>query len=399
MRTHRLSFVFILLFLVMSVKWSDAQDLNQTVKGNNEFTFSVYGEVNNHPDNVFFSPYSISSALAMTYTGADGVTQKEMAEVFHFLEDKKMLSKHFSQLNTQFEKYAEEKIQLNIANSLWCQQDYQFRKAFLDINRTYYNAGIHNVNFRDDYKQIRNDINTWVEDKTENKIKDLIKRGMLDNMTRLVLVNAIYFKGMWEHPFKEKDTREDTFYLYSTCKTQAKFMNKTLSLNYYEDGVAQVVEIPYSGEKLSMMVILPKKKYGMEELESRLSQDLYRTYLGSMHTKKVDLSLPKFTVNAEYELSKVLKEMGMKSAFGEGADFSEMTGNKDLFINNIVHKSFVDVNEEGTEAAAATGVVMRKTSAIMETVEFKADHPFIFLIKDRETNSILFMGRLMNPRK
>ena len=376
-----------------------SQGVKDVVKGNNEFTFDLYDQINDKEENLFFSPYSVSSALAMTYNGAEGKTKNEMSDVLNFNKDINALSENYSALNDHITGLSSKKIQLNIANAIWGQQDYGFRKAFLELNKKYYGAGIKQVNFKKEHKEIRNQINKWVEDKTNQKIKNLIKPNVLDRMTRMVLVNAIYFNGKWENPFKEEDNFKDKFYIYSKCETQTEFMFQKLSLKYHEDDIAQVVEIPYSGKSLSMMVILPKEKYGMEKLEKYLDNELYENYNKSLSTYKVELSFPKFEVEDDYELNSPLKDMGMKSAFGEGADFSGMTGSKDLFIDNVVHKTYVKVDEEGTEAAAATGIVMRKTSAIMETKEFKADHPFIFIIKENKNDTILFMGRIMNPEE
>jgi len=393
------SIIFIVISILIMGKYAYSQDIEDVVTGNNEFSFSLYDEINNEAANVFFSPYSISSALAMTYNGAREKTKEEMADVMNFNKNEESLSKNFSALNSHITNLTSKKIQLNIANSIWGQQDYGFEKRFLELNNKYYGAGVKEVNFKENYKSIRKDINKWVENKTQEKITDLIKSNMLDPMTRMVLVNAIYFNGKWAFPFKEEDTYEDVFYIYSECKTKTNFMERQVSLKYYEDDLAQVVEIPYSGKSLSMMVILPKERYGMEQLEHQLNENLYHSYQKSMKTKKVKLTLPKFKITDDFELNEPLKNLGMESAFGKNADFSGMTGKKDLYISNVVHKSFVEVNEEGTEAAAATGVVMRKTSVNMDKKEFKADHPFVFFIKDNEHDTILFMGRIMNPEK
>lgn len=336
----------------------------------------------------------------MAYNGSRKETKEEIRVVLNFLENKQELSVNFKDINEHLHQLEKEDIQINIANSLWGEKSYEFSSEFLDLNKKYYKAGINKVDFKKNYSEAREQINQWVEDNTQEKIKDLIPKGMLDPMTRLVLVNAIYFKGAWALPFNEKNTREDTFYVYSKCMTKADFMHRSLTAKYYKDNVAEVLEIPYSGKDLSMMILLPLEKYGMEKLERKLDHNLYEKYNNELSRVQVELSLPKFEITADYELSDVLKKMGMASAFSGDADFSGMTGKKELYINNIVHKSFIDVNEEGTEAAAATGVVMSKTSRPpSEKVKFKADHPFIFFIKDNETNSILFMGRVMNPNE
>jgi len=388
-----------LLFMIGFFHLTFGQNFNETVQGNNRFAFDLYEKVNNEEKNVFFSPYSISSALAMTYTGAEGITKQQMKDVFYYPKEKEVLAKNFGKLNEHIEGAAQKGVQLNIANSLWCQKDYNFLDPFLKINNDYFKAGIKKVDFSNNHPQVRKDINEWVENKTNNKIQDLIKRNMLTPLTRLVLVNAIYFNGNWNSPFKEEKTKKDTFFIYSECSTQTDFMNKTITLKYYKDNLAKVVEIPYEGKEISMMIILPHERYGMKKLESKLNDELYNKYIRSLYETKVDLALPKFKFSADYELNDPLKELGMESAFNEDADFSGITEKKELFISDVIHKSFVDVNEKGTEAAAATGVVFRKSSAIMKTSKFNADHPFIFIIKDNKSSSILFLGRIMNPNE
>ncbi len=392
-------FLITLLIFLGTTVLTLGQNFNETVNGNNQFAFDLYEKLNDKEENVFFSPYSISSALAMTYTGAENITKQEMKQVMYYLDDKESLAKSFGKLNDHIEAATQKGVQLNIANSLWCQQNYNFMDKFISINDSYYKAGIKKVDFKNNHPQVRKNINKWVEDKTNNKIKNLIKKNMLDPLTRLVLVNAIYFNGKWEHPFKEEKTKEDTFFIYSECTTKADFMNQTVSLRYYKDDLAKVIEIPYEGNEISMMVLLPHKRYGMKELEQKLNYELFQKYIRSLYKTKVKLSLPKFKFSADYDLNDPLKNLGMKTAFQKDADFSGITGKKDLFISEVVHKSFVDVNEKGTEAAAATGVVMRKSSAIMKSASFDADHPFIFLIKDNKSGSILFMGRMMNPNQ
>jgi serpin B len=388
-----------ILLLTLSYVPLQAQDLEETISGINRFSFSLYEEINDEEENVFFSPYSVSSALAMTYNGAEGITKNEMIAVLNYLNDKEAQSKHFKELNEKLQSLKEKSIQLNLANSLWCQEDFEFKQDFLDLNKNYYGAGIKKVDYTENYKNIREEINTWVENETENKITELIQKGMLDAMTRLVLVNAIYFKGMWEFPFKPEKTKKDTFYVYSECMTKADFMHRTVSTKYYKDDLAEVIELPYAGKNLSMMIVMPVEKYGMRKLENRLDEKLYESYRKSLYSTRVNLAMPKFKITAGYELNKPLSKLGMESAFGKNADFSGIAEPAELYISDVIHKSFVEVNEEGTEAAAATGVVMRKTTAVMETVKMEIDHPFVFFIKDNKTGSILFMGRVMNPAK
>ena len=368
----------------------------KTVTGNNRFAFDLFNQVEKEGENVFFSPYSISSALAMTYTGAEGVTQKEMQKVFGFSGDTKKQAKDYHLLNKHLDTLNDDKVELNVANSLWCQKDFKFLDDFLKINKKYYQAGIKKVDYRNNHHGAREQINQWVEENTNNKIKDLIQEGMLSPSVRLVLANAIYFKGIWEYPFDKSKTRPEFFYMSEKRKTRFPFMHRSVSVKYYEDELAQVIELPYSGKDLSMMILLPQQVSGIHELQSKLDEELYQEYQESMFSKEVDVWIPKFKMENSYNLNDPLINLGMKSAFSKGADFSGMTGKKELFISDVAHKAFVEVSEEGTEAAAATGVVMRKSS-LVKKVEFKADHPFIYLIKDNRSGIILFMGRLNKP--
>ncbi|MBS3776172.1 MAG: serpin family protein [Bacteroidales bacterium] len=391
--------ILAILFALMAGMLSSVsaqQEINEAAQGNNRFAFDLFEEVQKEGENVFFSPYSISSALAMTYTGAKGDTQKEMQQVFGFSEDKKAQAKHYHLLNKHLDTLNEERVQLNVANSLWCQQNFEFLDEFLNINKNYYQAGLERVDFRNNHPEARRKINEWVERETNHKISDLITEDMLNPSVRMVLANAIYFKGMWEYPFDKSKNRPEVFYVSEKRKTHVPFMRRSVSVEYYEDELAQVIELPYSGKDLSMMILLPQEVFGIGQLESKLDAELYEEYQESMFTKKVELWLPKFKAETQYNLNDPLINLGMKSAFSKGADFSGMTGRKELFISDVAHKAFIEVNEEGTEAAAATGAVMSKSS-LVKKVEFKADHPFIYLIKDNRTNAILFMGRLNEP--
>jgi serpin B len=255
------------------------------------------------------------------------------------------------------------------------------------------------VNFVKAAEQARQTINQWVERQTNGKIKDLISRGLLDSMTRLVLTNAIYFKGNWASQFKEDRTREGPFDLLDGSKVQVPMMNQTEQFGYAETDTLQVLELPYVGEELSMVILLPKRTDGIGELERELAGESLSKWLGAVRRQEVIVSMPKFKLTSKFSLGQVLRSMGMTAAFSEQADFSGMTGGRDLFISAVVHQAYVDVNEEGTEAAAATGVTMRVTSVgPVRTPVFRADHPFIFLIRDTTSDSILFLGRVMNPQ-
>jgi serpin B len=363
---------------------------------NNRFAFRLYKQLKDQSENVFLSPYSISSALAMTYTGARDRTRDEMAEVLEFPGENEQLGKQYRALGNHLNSLADSGLVLNVANSLWAQRDYGFSRDFMRTNREYFSAGLKEVDFKRQHRAIREQINQWVEEKTKDKIQDMLAEGVLDRMTRLVLVNAIYFNGKWEHPFHEKRTSEDIFHTGGGMSGKVPFMNQSLTVPYYESDLYQAVALPYAGKKVSMVIVLPQKASMMEKLEDRLDAGYYQALTDSLKPQEVELSIPRFRLEQKYNLNDPLQEMGMRRAFGGKADFSGMTGKKELYISDVVHQSFVEVDEKGTEAAAATGVVMRKTSVVRKK-KFKADHPFIFMIRDDQTHTLLFLGKLGNP--
>ena len=259
----------------------------------------------------------------------------------------------------------------------------------------YYGAGLYKVDFENDTEKTRQTINTWVLKQTNHKIKDLIKPGVLTPLTRLVLTNAIYFYGTWEYKFNKQDTRTEPFAIGPGETVLVPMMSMKGNPRCWENGQLQVLELPYVGKYMSMIVLLPRNTTDFESFEDSLTIENLNNWLAGLHEKKIDIYLPKFEITSEFSLAGVLAAMGMTDAFMPYvADFSGMNGTKDLSISAVVHKAFVAVDEEGTEAAAATGVVMTTTSV---TPEFRADHPFVFLIRDNNSGNILFMGRVTNP--
>jgi serpin B len=299
------------------------------------------------------------------------------------------------------EAQKKQEIQLNVANGLWAQKGNPFLPAFLDIARKQYEANVNQSDFRTSAEAVRHEINDWVGQKTKGKITDLIPQGMLTPMTRLVLVNAIYFKGRWSTQFKKTSTTNAPFSVTGVRKVQAPLMNITENFNYAEPEGLQVLELPYVGNDVSMVVLLPRENDGLKTLENSLTAPKLYEWLGLLHSQKVNVFLPKFKLTDQFSLVKTLASMGMLAPFSPQADFSGMDGGHDLFISDVVHKAYVDVNEEGTEAAAATGVGMHALAVRRpEPVPvFRADHPFIFLIRDTRSGSILFLGRLVDPTK
>ncbi|GAG65148.1 unnamed protein product [marine sediment metagenome] len=367
------------------------------VDANNQFALDLYLKFKDTPeyseDNIFFSPYSISTALAMTYEGARGKTAEEMRSVFYLPQDDDIRRYSFARIYNQINK-KDKKYKLHTANALWTQIDYLFLDEYLDVVEKYYAGKATNLDFVNETEKSRKTINSWVEDKTNNKIKDLIPQGVLDPDTRLVLTNAIYFKGTWLLQFNKEDTREEDFKVSSEKTVKVDMMSLTdEEFNYAETEELRVLEMPYDGEELSMLIILPKED-NLKSVEDLLSLEKLNELRNALTKQEVDVYIPKFKFETKYFMKKTLIEMGMPSAFG-GADFSGMNGTKTLFISNVIHQAFVEVNEEGTEAAAATAVVIKE--AISEKTVFNADHPFIFMIQERETGNVLFMGRVFDP--
>jgi serpin B len=377
------------------------QDITATVKGNSKFAFELYKSLagEKQDENLFFSPFSISSALAMTYAGARNETQLEMNKTLHFGLDQPKMHADFSSLLNKI-IYQGDITQLCIANSLWAQKDYVFLEDYFNMVKMKYGAGIENVDFINnaEREKTRLKINEWIERKTNDKIKEIIQPGMLNDQSRLVLVNAIYFLGKWDDPFNKELTSKGLFHLTPKNTTETFFMNNTLGLNYFEDETMQTIEIPYEGNKFSMIIILPKSGSDIEAVEKSMNDDRYLQIAGSLKYETVQLSMPKFKTTCKYYLNETLLKLGMTISFSDYADFSGMTGSRDLKIDEVIHQAYIDVSEKVTEAAAATAVFMRTMSAnTIQNKVFIADHPFMFMITETETGSILFMGKVMNP--
>ncbi len=387
----------------MDDKGATPEGVDSVVDANNQFAFDLYSKYKSNDDNIFFSPYSISTALAMTYEGARGKTAEEMQSVFHFPQDDNIRRPAFARLYNEINK-GDKKYTLSTANALWAQNDYPFLGEYFDTIGKYYGGKVTNLDFKTDTENSRVTINNWVEEQTNNKIKDLIPSGAITPDTRLVLTNAIYFKGDWVLQFDKKNTREEDFRKGPTDTVKAQMMRLTgenVKFNYTETDSLQVLELPYAGNDLSMLVLLPKGD-NMTGLESSISAEKLAEWKAGFKEQRVDVYMPKFKFETKYIMAKDLKEMGMPTAFSDYADFSGMTGQKDLRIDQVIHQAFVEVNEEGTEAAAATAVVMVEITSVgggPRIPVFRADHPFIFIIQEKNTGSILFMGRISDSSK
>ncbi|XP_059901827.1 leukocyte elastase inhibitor-like isoform X3 [Gadus macrocephalus] len=410
-------------------------------EANTTFTLALFKRITeeNKSGNVFYSPLSISSALAMVLLGARGNTSTQMSEVLCFSEAegpqqqalpalaqmqmqqrapttflppfllKRMkgeedinasFSKLLSELNKPDALYS-----LSLANRLYGEKTYQFVQEFLDETRKYYQADLQSVDFQAKAEEARVEINTWVEKQTQDKIKDLLVPGVVDSLTRLVLVNAIYFKGKWDEPFKEEATMETAFKLNKndTKKVKMMYQKARFLLAFIREANCQILELPYEGKELSMLICLPMEiedgTTGLEKLEAMLTYETFMewTRLDRLYHGEVIVGLPRFKMTQTYDMKDLLVSMGMVDAFDQGlSDFSGMSSANDLVLSKVVHKAFVEVNEEGTEAAAATAARVEKRSA-PTTPRFDADHPFLFFIRHNPSKSILFAGRYSSP--
>jgi serpin B len=389
-------------FPVLSQVAPDNLNRMTAVAGNTTFAFDLYSQLRSQEGNLFLSPYSISTALAMAYGGARGETAAQMAKAMHFDLAQEKLHPAFAALESGLNAVQQKgQVKLAVANSLWPHKGHVFLPAYLDLCRINYGVAITPLDFAGAAEPARQTINAWVEDKTNRKIQDLIKPDTLNAVTRLVLVNAIYFKGNWSGQFDKQLTKAGPFHVFAGKTVETPMMQATKEFRYAESPEAQVLELPYAGNDLSMLVLLPRDASNLAALEQSLSPDKLYAWIRSLRSREVQLWLPKFKTSSEFSLNQTLTALGMTDAFTGRADFSGMDGTNDLFISALIHKAFVEVNEEGTEAAAATAVVMETKGIHIpeEPVVFRADHPFLFLIRDNRTGSILFLGRIVDPTR
>jgi serpin B len=384
-----------------------ADQVGTLVKGNSEFALDLYARVGQGDGNRFISPFSISTALAMTYAGAQEETATKIAKTLRFTLPPGQLHPAFHRLIVELHGRASSQatpdnppdVQLFTANALWTQTGERILPDFQKRIEVNYQGGSYAADFRHAPEEARRTVNNWVEEQTKGKIRDLLKSSHIDPTTILVLTNAIYFNARWASPFlKEKTTQED-FHASPNDVVRVDMMRQSGRFRYFDQGSFQVLEQPYKGDTLAMVILLPKAKDGLSQLEASLSAASIETWLSKLSSHRVDVSLPKFKMTSECELKDPLSDMGMAVAFNPGAaDFSGITGTRELAISAVVHKAFVEVDEKGTEAAAATGVAAFRTAAIAQPpVVFRADHPFFFLIRDIRTGSLLFLGRLVKP--
>lgn len=410
--------VILLAVLITVGLDTEACEMKNVVEGGNSFSVKLYLQLaGGEEGNLFFSPASIYTALGMTFAGAKGQTAEQMAETLQLGQAGENVHKGFADLleklnsprmmrsmervGREYEETEKPAYQLIVANALWGQKGYPWRKGFLELTAEDYGAGLHEVDFAGNKEAARKTINGWVEQETKDRIKDLIPRGALNALTRLVLTNAVYFKANWEDAFIKAATQDKPFHISADKKVVVPLMFMKDSFGYMETETFQALEMPYKADELSMVVFLPKAVDGLGRFEKSPALSTISGCLNKLKREEVEVTFPRFKFTSSFSLSRTLEAMGMTDAFSaSSADFSGMTSEENLYLSEVIHKAFVALDEEGTEAAAATAIMMVGTAARMHKPKpkvFKADHPFLFLILHKPTGSILFIGRVMNP--
>ena len=373
----------------------------QIVVGLNNFSFDLYRTLTagSFP-NIFYTPLSISSALAMTYAGAKGETADQMQSTLHYGPQVDLFHSQYGAMIDSLSSKKDQNFRMNIANAIWVQDQFKLRNSFVETVKKDYNSEVRSMDFVKRPEASRDTINYWVEKKTTGRIQDLIPAGMIDNMTRLILTNAVYFNAEWANKFNKELTNNDKFYCLDGKIKETEMMYQRHHHPISQTNDYTILEIPYAGYEYSMLIILPKNNDGLIELSKNLTSNDILAHDKSKKREDVLVYFPKFRMETDYELNKSLSAMGMPLAFSGDADFSNMTGGKDLMISSVIHKAFIDVDEDKTEAAAATAVTMKLTSMAPSPkapLEFRADHPFMFIIRSNNDKAIFFMGQLTNP--
>ncbi|MGD9873635.1 MAG: serpin family protein [Kiritimatiellia bacterium] len=377
----------LILFLMLAVS-ARADD--------GSFALNLYQRLAAVEGNVAFSPHSIGTALGMALKGAHGDTAAAMAQTLNAPADASAYDEQMIALRKSLREIsANGGPRMQISNRMWPQQGYYIREAYEDSLQRVFDADTQTVDYRADAEAARQTINRWVALATANRIKELLPQGILNTLTRVVLTNTIWFKGKWALAFKAEETREADFYS-GPAPVKVPMMKQTGDFLYVDAASFQALEMPYIGDRVAMLILLPRARDGISALEQKLDEALLKQCIDNLKKTKVDVGIPRFTAQQNASLKDVLTAMGMGLAFSGDADFSGITGERELYISDVMHSAMVEVNEEGTEAAAATAVVMAKT-AFQRTPVFRADHPFIYIIRDRQTGAILFMGRFAKP--
>jgi serpin B len=406
-RTAALIIISIMAWQGLGIAAENQMNIDTLVQDNSAFAVDLYKKFCTGKGNIFFSPYSISLALSMTYAGAGGNTAEQMRKALKLSLKRDEIYSGFEILESKLKKIkAAGNIRLDCANSLWPQKDYGLLPKYLDVISKYYGVSVTPLDFKNAAETSRAKINNWVTTETQDKIRDIIPAGALDDSTRLVLANAVYFKGSWERKFDPGLTKDASFFLSPNNHAQTKMMTQTGTYKYADNELLQILELPYVGNELSMLVFLPRDIDGLRSLEDRLSKESLKQWKSRMEQTEVVIFIPKFRNLSSVGLKDTLVSMGMNDLFSpKNADLSGMAAfnaNNPLFLSEAIHKAFVEVGEEGTEAAAATAILGRvmghESASERRPPTFRADHPFMFLIQENQTGSIVFIGRVSDPR-
>ena len=388
-------------FIAADDSASTPDGIEKVITANNQFAIAMYRQINGHTgqadDNVFFSPYSLSTAMAMLYAAAEGETKQQIQKTFHY-PSMDTLNPNSAALYNQFNKPNPD-YKLATVNDLWMQQGLTPNKAYVDTVQRYYGGQVTTLDFEDNPDPSRLIINKKIAQHTNQLIPELLPKGSIKKNTVAVLTNAVYFKGDWKTPFNIQSTSEQPFYNHSGTSSPIKMMHTQADFGYSEDKQVQVVQLPYKGDDLSMLIVLPKvkDKAAMQQLVNELSVDKIKQWNKGLVTQEVNVHLPKFKLEASYQMKNLLTDMGMPRAFEKGAGFNLFDNSPPIKIDDVYHKAVVIVDEKGTEAAAATGIVADATAASAPPPVFKADHPFLFMIKDNKTDALLFLGQVNKP--
>jgi serpin B len=362
------------------------------------FATDLYGRLSAGGGNLVYSPLSVHSALMMTAAGARGQTARQMSAVLGVADVSSPEAHAAEALLLGPLQNSDQDFQLRIASALWAREGTQCLPAFQNLLLGDYRTVVSGIDFRDP-QRAGGVINDWVAHQTAGKISDLFSPGSLHTDTRLVLANAIYFKADWRSPFLPSFTRQADFHVAGQANPQPRLMMRERGFfGFAQNDQFQAIELPYKGEKIAMLILLPRSVGGLGKLETGLSADFLAEVVGGLDHGPVEVAIPKFKFSAQFGLAPKLKEMGMAAAFTPNqADFSGIDGTADLFISNVQHKAYVSVDEQGTEAAAATGITMAPTAVILPRMTFTADHPFLFIVRDRASGAVLFLGRVEDP--
>ncbi|MGC9366814.1 MAG: serpin family protein [bacterium] len=394
-------FLFLGVFLILIQSLTSADILNpedyQIAMGNNSFGIEMYRQLSrDNTENIFFSPFSLYTSLSILYEGADGSTRQKIKAVLEFYDDDQMLRSGFESIMAYYNSITSQN-QLILANALWFQQDYPVSDDFIKIIQQYYQGEIEQLDFYNQSDQSAQQINRWIFEKTLGKIENIVGEEMIDPLTVMILTNAIYFRGVWKYQFDPEMTDSMFFFVTSERKVKVPMMlinDEDLLFDYAENELLQALELPYEGENLVMTILLPKQD--LSEFEPEFDYENLNEILDDLHPENVTVYLPRFSFNSKYIINDYLSDLGLGEIFSSDSDFSRINSRNNLFVNLILHQALVEVNEQGTEAVAATVVMIAANGHSYQKV-FYANRPFIFMIRDRQTGCILFMGRLVDP--